>query len=97
MQRLQYVLAISAFLIPASALAQQPQDPSPHPGAKLDRKDPNYVRCVSQVETGSLVKKRKICRTNADWSKADAAGSRDAEDIQLRTRQGFDPRGAGGG
>lgn len=96
MKRLHYVLAISVVLLPISVLAQQPKSATPAPAAKPDRSDPNHMRCVSQVETGSLVKKRKICRSNSDWSKADAAGSRDAEDLQLRTRQGFDPRGAGG-
>ena len=94
MNRLQYVLAMGRVLLPTPLLAQTAATGST--GAKLDRKDPNYVRCVSQVETGSLVKKRRICHTNAEWSQIDAAGSRDAEDIQGRTRQGFDPNGAGG-
>ncbi|RVT92744.1 hypothetical protein [Sphingomonas crocodyli] len=51
-----------------------------------DRKSPDYVRCVSQAETGSLVKKRKTCRTNAEWDKIEAAQQNDASDLVERSR-----------
>lgn len=95
MNRLSQVFILPVALLSTPLLAEQPQGATQPPAAKLDRKDPNFVRCVSQVETGSLVKKRKICRTNAEWSKIDAAGNQDAEDLLSRTRQGFDPRGNG--
>lgn len=49
--------------------------------AKLDRNDPNYVRCKVSGETGSLVKKHKICRTNAEWRRASDAGNRAAREV----------------
>ena len=47
----------------------------------LDHKHPNYIRCVSVEATGSLVRKRSVCRTNQQWTTADDAGNREARDI----------------
>ena len=47
----------------------------------LDPMHPNYIRCVKSAETGSLVRKRSMCRTNQDWAAADEAGNREGRDI----------------
>lgn len=94
MPRIPITLVAFAILSPAPLYAKPPATQSPSDG-KLDRKDPNYIRCVSQVETGSLVKKKRICRTNAEWSKSDGAAHDEADDILSRTRQGFNPNGGG--
>lgn len=47
----------------------------------LDRDHPNYIRCVRVEETGSLVRKRPVCRTNQQWAAADEAGNREGRDI----------------
>jgi hypothetical protein len=49
--------------------------------AKLARNHPFFIRCVSSVETGSLVKRRASCRTNKQWAATDDAGNREARDI----------------
>jgi hypothetical protein len=46
----------------------------------LARKDPNYIRCVRQDETGSLVKKTVSCRTNAQWDAAFKDGNDNAHE-----------------
>ena len=46
----------------------------------LVRTAPDYIRCVSAEETGSLVRKRVSCRTNADWAQADNTGNQNARD-----------------
>ena len=46
----------------------------------LARTDPNFIRCVSSEDTGSLVRRRVSCRTNADWNLADRIGNQDARD-----------------
>ncbi|TZG26271.1 hypothetical protein [Sphingomonas montanisoli] len=51
-----------------------------------DRKSPDYVRCVTQPETGSLVKKRKTCRTNAQWDAIEAEQQTGANDLVVRSR-----------
>ena len=48
--------------------------------AGLARKDPNFIRCVSSEDTGSLVRRRVSCRTNAAWALADEIGNQDARD-----------------
>ena len=47
----------------------------------LDRDHPNYIRCVRVEETGSLVRKRPVCKTNQQWGDVDEAGNREARDI----------------
>jgi hypothetical protein len=56
--------------------------------AKLDPKDPNYVRCRKLSVTGSLVKKERICKTNAEWAKASEDAQRNADDLITRNRVG---------
>ena len=48
--------------------------------ASLTREDPAYIRCVRTGETGSLVKKRTSCRTNAEWRRVYDIGNQDARD-----------------
>ena len=48
--------------------------------ATLSRSDPAYIRCVRTLDTGSLVKKRTSCRTNAEWNRVYAIGNQDARD-----------------
>ena len=55
---------------------------------KLDPKDPNYVRCRKIQVTGSLVKKERICRTNAEWARASEDAQKNAEDLIGRNRTG---------
>jgi hypothetical protein len=55
---------------------------------KLDPKDPNYVRCRKLSITGSLVKKERICKTNAEWAKANEEAQRNADDLITRNRTG---------
>jgi hypothetical protein len=55
---------------------------------KLDPKDPNYVRCRKLAITGSLVKKERICKTNAEWAKSSEDAQRNADDLISRNRTG---------
>jgi hypothetical protein len=55
---------------------------------KLDPKDPNYVRCRKIGVIGSLVKKERICKTNAEWARASEDAQRNAEDLITRNRTG---------
>jgi len=45
---------------------------------RYQRSDPAYIRCEQTLQTGSLVKKIKICQTNARWRKTDESGNRTA-------------------
>ena len=63
---------------------------------KLDSRDPNYMRCRKILETGSLVKKQRICKTNAEWAKVNDEMQRNADNLIGRNRVGFDCRATGG-
>lgn len=43
--------------------------------AQLTRSHPYYIRCEQRLETGSLVKKLKSCRTNEQWQKSEEQGN----------------------
>lgn len=48
--------------------------------AKLDRKHPFYIRCVSTIEIGTLSKRQYSCRTNRQWALADRIGNENARE-----------------
>ena len=80
-----FVLA-SAVLAPAALAKETYVDPAPT--EKLDPRDPNYMRCRKILETGSLVKKQRICKTNAEWAKAGEDAQKNADDLIGRNRTG---------
>ena len=49
--------------------------------ANFERDDPQYIRCVRSLVTGSLVKKHTSCRTNAEWRLKDDLGNKEAQDF----------------
>lgn len=73
-------------LAPAAFAKETYVDPAPT--AKLDAKDPNYMRCRKIQVTGSLVKKERICKTNAEWAKAGEEAQKNADDLIGRNRTG---------
>lgn len=48
--------------------------------ATLTRNDPNYIRCVKSEDTGSLVRRRFSCRTNAMWETDERTGNQNARE-----------------
>lgn len=50
--------------------------------AKLQRTDPNYIRCVRSAALGSLVARNFSCRTVAQWEAADRAGNEEVRRVQ---------------
>lgn len=79
------VMASSLILMAMPALAQDK--------APLDKNDPNAVRCKRFQVTGSLVKKERVCKTNAEWRAITEQQNRDADDIITRSRSGMNPNG----
>lgn len=43
---------------------------------------PEKLRCVKRLETGSLVKKTKVCHTRADWARINAGSQNDLEEMR---------------
>lgn len=50
-------------------------------GEITDKSHPDYVRCRSEREIGSLAKRKKTCMTNREWELAARTGNRGARDI----------------
>ena len=82
---LKAVIASSLIVLAMPAVAQDK--------APLDKNDPNAVRCKRFQVTGSLVKKERICKTNAEWRAITEQQNRDADDIITRSRAGMNPNG----
>lgn len=82
---LKAVIASSLMVLAMPAVAQDK--------APLDKNDPNAVRCKRFQVTGSLVKKERICKTNAEWRAISEQQNRDADDIITRSRAGMNPNG----
>jgi hypothetical protein len=81
---LKAVIASGLFALAMPALAEEP---------KLDRNDPNAVRCKRLTVTGSLARKERICKTNAEWRAISEQQNRDADDLISRNRAGMNPNG----
>ena len=64
------------------------------PTAKLDPKDPDAIRCRRLEVTGSLVKKEKICKTNAEWKEIAEQQRKEGTDLIERSRAGMNPNGS---
>ena len=55
----------------------------------LAKNDPNYITCRKQMKTGSLVRKARVCHSNAQWREVSATGNQAARDeINRMTPQG---------
>jgi hypothetical protein len=57
--------------------------------ARLAPDHPNYIRCNRVEETGSLVRKTKICRTNQEWARIEGAGNREARESVENLQKGW--------
>ncbi len=40
--------------------------------ANLSHNNPLYIRCLITPDTGSLIRKTMVCRTNHQWKRADS-------------------------
>lgn len=78
---------LSAVGLPAMAAAPSADN------AGLSKDDPNYVRCRKLEVTGSLVRKTRVCKTNAEWQRLAEKGSGDAQEIFQRNLEGASTNG----
>lgn len=91
-----------ALAMPLAALASEPADrdpPEKAPSAMtpteiaaynkgLPSSHPYFIRCRKLLETGSLVKKARVCRTNEGWKQSFAQGNTNARDTVESMQQG---------
>jgi hypothetical protein len=81
------VCALTLAGLPAAAASPAANN------AGLSKDDPNYVKCRKLDVTGSLVRKTRVCKTNAEWSRLAQQGSADADEILTRNLQGSSTNG----
>src|SRR3546814_19164469 len=51
--------------------------------------DPGYIRCRRIEQIGSLVKKLRVCNTNAEWKRIVDRGKQDARDSMETLARGW--------
>ncbi|WP_194954841.1 hypothetical protein [Sphingopyxis solisilvae] len=85
------LIAAALIVAPAALAAEESAPPPKTPSAMtpteinahnagLAPSDPNFIKCRKTVEIGSLVKKNRVCRTNAKWKEVIANSSQNARD-----------------
>lgn len=85
------LLAAMLIVVPVAVGAEESAAPLKTPSAMtpteinahnagLAPNDPNYIKCRKTLELGSLVKKNRVCRTNAKWKEVVANSSQNARD-----------------
>jgi hypothetical protein len=62
--------------------------------ANLSPDHPNYIRCVREVDTGSLAKRTTSCRTNAEWRRVELIGNEDASRLIEKIQTSGSTRGS---
>lgn len=82
---LSIALAAPAVAGDAQVLSKAPSDMTPAEikthNAGLDRSDPNYITCRKTEVLGSLVEKKRVCRTTQMWKEANARGNEGTRDM----------------
>jgi hypothetical protein len=101
MRRASTSLAILIAVSAASAVASENEmplgrAPSEMSGDEIDAynqgrmaTDANYIRCRRIEQVGSLVKKLRVCNTNAEWRRITDKGNQDARDSMAWIERGF--------
>ena len=87
-----FIFAIAASLIsvPTMVSAQGAEGSSEDTETNTEENDPSQrIKCKRFAVTGSLIKKRKVCRTVAQWREISENGNRYAKDIVDTANQGF--------
>lgn len=81
---------------PATASEDMARTPSEMSGAEIDTynqgrsaNDADYIRCRRVEVPGSLVKKLRVCNTNAEWRRAGDKGNQDARDSMETLARGW--------
>lgn len=82
------LLLIGAALAFGATAVVQAQNAAP---AVKNRSDPSAIKCRQLQVTGSLVRKERVCKTNAQWRAISEGQNREADDLITRSRAGMNP------
>lgn len=70
------------FAAAFALLSAGPVFAHPNPKADTQAGNPDKIVCKRLEETGSLVRKPRVCKTRATWENESAAARRHVQDIQ---------------
>lgn len=94
--------SVLVFSVSGASLAKPPQGndktitvTAEATGATDPSKDPEQVVCRRYVETGSLAKKRKVCKTRRQWTRDGELARSDTSDSTLRGLSSASPQPSG--
>ncbi|AJA10476.1 Putative secreted protein [Sphingopyxis fribergensis] len=92
-------IIVGLAVVPAGASDGEPRlarAPSDMSGAEIDAynegrmtSDADYIRCRRIEQIGSLVKKLRVCNTNAEWKRIVDKGNQDARDSMETLARGW--------
>ncbi len=88
----EFYVLFSAILLLTAAPVAAPAIPEPKPAEmssaeirahnkSLDRTHPYFIKCVRETDTGSLVARKPVCKTNERWSLLERHGRDSAEQM----------------
>lgn len=90
------VVAAAPAAFASEAETRLARAPSEMSGAEIDAynegrtaADPDYIRCRRIEQVGSLVKKLRVCNTNAEWRRITDKGNQDARDTMENVARGW--------
>ena len=100
MRAVPAMMMLALVAAPMAALADEAiplaRVPSEMTGAEIDAHnqglafaDPQYIKCRKIEEIGSLVKKIRVCNTNAQWRQITDKGNQDARDSMETLARGW--------
>lgn len=101
MRNALYLAALIGLSAANSAIAKESDTqlaraPSDMSGAEIDAHnqgraaaDADYIRCRRLDQSGSLVKKPRVCKTNAEWKRYADKGNQDARDSMETLARGW--------
>jgi hypothetical protein len=79
------ILLLSFVALSAAPAAAQSLPAQSVPEQSAADTDPNKVICKRFADTGSLVRKSKVCRTRAEWSRATEDAQKEGERLLSRS------------
>ncbi|OYU36524.1 hypothetical protein [Novosphingobium sp. PASSN1] len=83
-----FALAAATAAVPAADLPALEKDPTAMSPSEIrafnagrSAKDPDFIRCRRNEETGSLVRKTFICHTVSQWAEQEQQGNQTGRDV----------------
>lgn len=80
------IAAIALLACLAAPVAAQDKPEVPVAPEVTDKSSPDYMRCRRIAATGSLARKEKVCKSNAEWERIAKAGNDSSREALERSQ-----------